>query len=388
MLSKILSIIMIVFLLSSCSNETNEKSIENKNNQEDTSQKIDDKKNKKAQKVTIIPNKKDAQNPKLEVLQFDDKSTEDIISFFEKFNIKFEKNDEIVDGVIEDQDGNLVDINKYDEKKFPDSPSTAWYVYKKKLNTLTTPIDDSNTSNLELHSLDTNGNIQENILLDNINYLEPLFVYDNNKLYYSSDTMDGKSVLGMINLDDYSFSNLKEYDFTKKDNKYKGDIITLISKQDDQIVYQLSTYNNQYFREDKPHANKLIYLSNPSKIVDIGDSNYDYIEKLGSYIICHHKPFNEDEELLEIYDDNFNLLYSLKDNPIERLIDLTILNKDNKDYLLIKDGLGTHYIIDLEDNNENYQLNNISTVGRDLSIIADKLVISTTDSTYIGYKNK
>lgn len=189
----------------------------------------------------------------------------------------------------------------------------------------------------------------------------------------------------MIDLDDYSITKLKEYDFTKEADLYKGPIITQLAKFDDYIVYQLSRFDNKNVRDEKARENKLLSLTNPNKEIDLSDKTFEYMKKLGRYIVCHPKSNKDCQEPVEIYDEDFKLILKLKNNPIERLVDTALLNRDGKAYLLIKDSLATHYLIDLADNEENYQLNNISTVGRDLSSIDNKLVLNLSDATYIGY---
>ena len=42
---------------------------------------------------------------------------------------------------------------------------------------------------------------------------------------------------------------------------------------------------------------------------------------------------------------------------MDRLVGVTKLEKDGKTYLLLSDGMWTHYIVDPENNKESYQLN-------------------------------
>ena len=388
MLAKILFISFILVSLSSCL-ATTDNEIKGGNNDIVSKEVVDvDKRDIGKDKIRYLAvNKNEGEVLNFNTLQFADKSMDQIISFFQEYNIKFDKDYETDSRLINNQEGKLSRIDAYDVEKFPEGPSTAWYFYNNKVYMLSTPVDEFGKCNLSLYILDSSGNVDQNILIKDINYLEPLYVYDFNKLYYSSDTLDGKSILGVVDLDDYSKEDLVKYDFSKEDDKYSGEVITLISKQGDEIIYQLSTFENQDLIYDKPKISKIKYLLNHKKVLEIGNSTYDSIKQLGTYIICHDRAYNDGGGIIEVFDDNFNLIYSLDNNPIERLMGLMLLKKDGREFLFVEDGLGTHYIVDLEKNKENYQINNISTVGRDLNIVGDSMILRSLDGVYVGDKD-
>ena len=156
-----------------------------------------------------------------------------------------------------------------------------------------------------------------------------------------------------------------------------------MTKLDGKIVYQVSHYENQLIGLDKPLKNKLVYLEDPNKEVDLGEDSFDVIEKYGDYIICHDKPYSIEDKFVKIYDKDFKLLYKTKE-LIDMLVNVTKLEKDGKTYLLLSDGMWTHYIVDPENNKESYQLNGIDNADRNFWYNIDKFVLSDYNQSYIG----
>ena len=247
---------------------------------------------------------------------------------------------------------------------------------------ITTSLEDGK-SDLEVYSKGLNEDPKVYTLIENINYLEPLYTYDGDKLYYSSDTADGRSILGVFNLDDFKNEKLLENILKVEDGKVTGDLISLVTKLDGKIVCQVSHYDGQSIRDDKPNNNKLVYIDDPSKEIDIGENNFDVFEKVGNYYISHDRGYGEEERFVKIYDKDFKLLYKTKE-PMDRLVGVTKLEKDGKTYLLLSDGMWTHYIVDPENNKESYQLNGIDNTDRNFWYNIDKFVLSDENVTYIG----
>lgn len=169
MLSKLLKLLILAVILSSCAKNMDK---QNKDKSSKLPSEMEDKTNKSTSKEEnekdyskLGIDKTELKIPKLKTIQFGDKSTEEIISFFEKYKVKFFENDRKVDGFIENQDGNLVSIDKFDEDKFPSEPSLAWYVYKDKLYMLITPMETSEKSDLSLYILDKSGEVEKKPLL-------------------------------------------------------------------------------------------------------------------------------------------------------------------------------------------------------------------------------
>lgn len=380
---KFLPILLISALLNSCSNTNQTSDLIDQTNK-NSANIISTEKEIKIEK-TIKPNDVNGKSVKFEIIEFDEKSTEDIIDFFNEYNLNFVKNNNLKSNFILDEKNEYHDGNNYDENNFPNTPSVAWSIYKNKLNMITTT-DLNNRSDLVLRTLDLDNNFKDTILMSDVLYRQPYYFYDDNKLYYSTIKTDGTSFIGSIDLEKLRPKEIVKYEPILKNNRYRGEIITLISKLNDEIVYQLSTYNNQALNDTKPLKNKLVYLSDADRNIDLGDNNYDVIQNIDSYIITHDTGYNNDEYLVKIYDTNFNLLYKLDNNQIDRVVGLTLLNKNENDYLLIMDGLQTFYIVDLKNNKDNYQLNNMSTLKRIVENNENGVIISSKEATFVGDK--
>ena len=349
-------------------------------------------KNKPTDKNTIIVNstkqekisldESGAKDLVFENLYFDDKNLDQIMDFFKDYNIDFEKSESHIRDFVADAKNNIYDGEKYGYDWAPQTPYLGNYVFNDRLNVITTSLEDGK-SDLEVYSKGLNEDPKVYTLIENINYLEPLYTYDGDKLYYSSDTADGRSILGVFNLDDFKNEKLLENILKVEDGKVTGDLISLVTKLDGKIVCQVSHYDGQSIRDDKPNNNKLVYIDDPSKEIDIGENNFDVFEKVGNYYISHDRGYGEEERFVKIYDKDFKLLYKTKE-PMDRLVGVTKLEKDGKTYLLLSDGMWTHYIVDPENNKESYQLNGIDNADRNFWYNIDKFVLSDENVTYIG----
>lgn len=320
-----------------------------------------------------------------ENLYFDDKDLDQIMDFFKDYGINFEKSDTRIYDFVSDAKNNIYDAGAFGYDWTPATAYEGTYVFDHRLNLITTNFDDEKMT-VEVYTKDKDKEVEKNTILDNIFNLET-YTYDEDKLYYGADTLDGKSILGVFSLDDYKNETLIENPLNLDGQKTIGDVISLVTKLDDEVVYQVSHYDNQVIGLDKPLKNKLVYLSNPNKEIDLGENSFDLIEKYGDYIICHDKPYSTEDKFVKIYDKNFRLLYKTKE-PIDRIVNVTKLEKDGKSYLLLSDGLWTHYIVDVEDNKNSYQLNGINSLSEDFWYRDDKFFLSSDDQTYIGIVKK
>ena len=259
-------------------------------------------------------------------------------------------------------------------------------MFDDRLNLLTTSLEDGK-SDLEVYTKDLDKDVKVSTLIENINYLEPLYTYVDDKLYYSSDTVDGKSILGVFSLKDFSNKYLVENSLELDGEKCTGDVISLVTELDEKIVYQVSHYDGQSIREDKPLKNKLVYLDNPNRQVDLGENNFDFFEKSGDYFISHDRGYGEEDSYVKIYDKNYKLLYKIT-APIDRLVNITNLEKNGKRYILLSDGMWTHYLVDVEENKQSYQLNGISSIDREFWYNRDKFILSSGGESYLGRVKK
>lgn len=316
-----------------------------------------------------------------ENLSFDDKNIDEIMDFFKDYGIDFEKSDTRIYDFVSDAKNNIYDGGDFGYDWTPNTAYEGTYIFDNRLNLITTNFDDEKMT-VEVYTKDKDKEVEKNTILDNIFNLET-YTYDDDKLYYGADTFDGKSILGVFSLDDYNNETLIEEPLNIDGQKARGDVISLVTKLDDEVVYQASHYDNQVIGLDKPLKNKLVYLNNPNKEVDLGDNSFDVIEKYGDYIICHDKPYSTEDKFVKIYDKNFKLLYKTKE-PMDRLVRVTKLEKDGKTYLLLSDGMRTHYLVDVEDNKNSYQLNGINAQDRYIFYNDDKFVLSNDHESYIG----
>lgn len=373
-------IILLCCFLVSCSNK--DKSEEKKQVQKNVIE-IDTKKQKE-EKYVLDESK--ASNIAFENLYFDNKDTEQIIDFFKDYNIFFKKSDTYIENIVVDSNNKFHDGEDYGYDWVPKTPYLGNYVFDDRLNLLTTSLEDGK-SDLEVYTKDLDKDVKVSTLIKNINYLEPLYTYDEDKLYYSSDTVDGKSILGVFSLENFSNKYLIENSLELDGDKCTGDVISLVTKLDEKIVYQDSHYDGQSIREDKPLKNKLVYLDNPNRQVDLGKNNFDFFEKYGDYFISHDRGYGEEDRFVKIYDKDFKLLYKIN-VPIDRLVNITNLEKNGKTYILLSDTMWTHYLVDVEENIQSYQLNGINSIDRDFWYNKDEFILSSDGESYLGRVEK
>ena len=373
-------IILLCCCLVSCSNK--DKSEENKQIQKNVIE-ID---TKKQQEEKYVLDESGATDLVFENLYFDNKDTEQVIDFFKDYDIYFEKSDSYIKNVVADSNNKFHDGEDYGYDWVPKTPYLGNYVFDDRLNLLTTSLEDGK-SDLEVYTKDLDKDVKVYTLIENINYLEPLYTYVDDKLYYSSDTVDNKSILGVFSLDDFSNKYLVENSLELDHEKCTGDVISLVTKLDEKIAYQVSHYDGQSIREDKPLKNKLVYLDNPNRQVDLGENNFDFFEKSGDYFISHDRGYGEEERYVKIYDKDYKLLYKIT-VPIDRLVNITNLEKNGKRYILLSDGMWTHYLVDVEENKQSYQLNGINSIDRDFWYNKDKFILSSGGESYLGRVKK
>lgn len=377
---KVKIIILLCFCLVSCSNE--DKSDEKKQVQNNVIE-IDTKKQKEEKYVI---DESGASDLIFENLYFDNKDTEQVIDFFKDYNLDFEKSNSYIENIVVDSNNKFHDSEDYGYDWVPKTPYLGNYVFDDRLNLLTTSLEEGK-SDLEVYTKDLDKDVKVSTLIENINYLEPLYTYVDDKLYYSSDTVDGKSILGVFSLEDFSNKYLVKNSLELDGEKCTGDVISLVTELDEKIVYQVSHYDGQSIREDKPLKNKLVYLDNPSWQVDIGKNNFDFFEKSGDYFISHDRGYGEEDRLVKIYDKDYKLLYKIT-APIDRLVNITNLEKNGKRYILLSDGMWTHYLVDVEENKQSYQLNGINSIDRDFWYNGDKFILSSGGESYLGRVKK
>lgn len=320
-----------------------------------------------------------------ENLFFEDKDMDQVMDFFKDYGVEFEKSDTYIRDFVADAKNNIYDGGEFGYDWTPETSYEGSYVFDNRMNLIATNLEDGKMT-VEVYTKDKDKEVEKNTILDNISNLET-YIYDDDKLYYGADTLDGNSILGYFSLGDFQNESLVVNPIELDGVKATGDVITLVTKLDDDVVYQVSHYENQVLGEDKPLKNKLVYLNNPNKEVDLGENSFDVIEKYGGYIICHDKSFGTEDKYVKIYDKDFKLLYKTKE-PIDRLVKVTKLEKDGKTYLLLSDGLWTHYIVDVEENKNSYQLNGINAKDRYFFYSDDKFVISNDHESYIGKVRK
>lgn len=373
-------IILLCFCLVSCSNK--DKSEENKQIQKNVIE-IDTKKQKEEKYVI---DESGASDLIFENLYFDNKDTEQVIDFFKDYNLDFEKSDSYIENVVADSNNKFHDSEDYGYDRVPKTPYLGNYVFDDRLNLLTTSLEDGK-SDLEVYTKDLDKDVKVSTLIENINYLEPLYTYVDDKLYYSSDTVDGKSILGVFSLEDFSNKYLVENSLELDHEKCTGDVISLVTELEEKIVYQVSHYDGQSIREDKPRKNKLVYLDNPNRQVDLGENNFDFFEKSGDYFISHDRGYGEEDRYVKIYDKNYKLLYKIT-APIDRLVNITNLEKNGKRYILLSDTMWTHYLVGVEENKQSYQLNGINSIDRDFWYNKDKFILSNGGESYLGRVKK
>lgn len=316
-----------------------------------------------------------------ENISFDDKDLDQVMDFFKDYGIDFEKSDTYIKDFVADATNNIYDGGDFGYDWTPDTAYEGSYVFDNRMNLIATNLEDGKMT-VELYTKDKDKEVEKNTILDNISNLET-YIYDDDKLYYGADSLDGNSILGYYSLDDYKNESLVVNPLELDGGKATGDVITLVTKLDDDVVYQVSYYENQVLGENKPLKNKLVYLNNPNKDVDLGENSFDVIEKYGDYIICHDKSYGSEDKYVKIYDKDFKLLYKTKE-PMDRLVNVTKLEKEGKTYLLLSDGMWTHYIVDVEDNKASYQLNGINSIDRNFWYRDNKFILSSDHESYIG----
>ena len=314
-------------------------------------------------------------------LSFEDKDMDQVMDFFKDYGVQFEKSDTYIRDFVADAKNNIYDGGEFGYDWTPETSYEGPYVFDNRMNLIATNLEDGKMT-VEVYTKDKDKEVVKNTILDNISNLET-YIYDDDKLYYGVDSLDGNSILGYFSLDDYKNETLVVNPIELDGQKATGDVITLVTKLDDDVVYQVSHYDNQVLGEDKPLKNKLVYLNNPNKEVDLSENSFDVIEKYGDYIICHDKSYGSEDKYVKIYDKDFKLLYKTKE-PIDRLVNVTKLEKDGKTYLLLSDGMWTHYIVDVEENKDSYQLNGINSQDRNFWYRDNKFVLSSADQSYMG----
>lgn len=316
-----------------------------------------------------------------ENLSFEDKDMDQVMDFFKDYGVEFEKSDTYIRDFVADAKNNIYDGGEFGYDWTPETSYEGPYVFDNRMNLIATNLEDGKMT-VEVYTKDKDKEVEKNTILDNISNLET-YIYDDDKLYYGVDSLDGNSILGYFSLDDYKNETLVVNPIELDGGKATGDVITLVTKLGDDVVYQVSHYDNQVLGEDKPLKNKLVYLKNPNKEVDLGENSFDVIEKYGDYIICHDKSYGSEDKYVKIYDRDFKLLYKTKE-PIDRLVNVTKLEKDGKTYLLLSDGMWTNYIVDVEENKNSYQLNGINSQDRNFWYRDNKFVLSSADQSYMG----
>lgn len=320
-----------------------------------------------------------------ENLSFEDKDMDQVMDFFKDYGVEFEKSDTYIRDFVAYAKNNIYDGGEFGYDWTPETSYEGSYVFDNRMNLIATNLEDGKMT-VEVYTKDKDKEVEKNTILDNISNLET-YIYDDDKLYYGADSLDGNSILGYFSLGDFQNESLVVNPIKLDGGNATGDVITLVTKLDDDVVYQVSHYENQVLGEDKPLKNKLVYLANPNKEINLGENSFDVIEKYGDYIICHDKTYGTDEKYVKIYDKDFRLLYKTAE-PMDRLVNISKLEKDGKTYLLLSDGLWTHYIVDVEENKNSYQLNGINAKDRYFFYSDDKFVISNDHESYIGKVRK
>lgn len=74
--------------------------------------------------------------------------------------------------------------------------------------------------------------------------------------------------------------------------------------------------------------------------------------------------------------------------PIDRLVNITNLEKNGKTYILLSDTMWTHYLVDVEENIQSYQLNGINSIDRDFWYNKDKFILESVGESYLGRVKK
>ena len=320
-----------------------------------------------------------------ENLSFEDKDMDQVMDFFKDYGVQFEKSDTYIRDFVADAKNNIYDGGEFGYDWTPETSYEGSYVFDNRMNLIATNLEDGKMT-VELYTKDKDKEVEKNTIIDNISNLET-YIYDDNKLYYGVDTLDGNSILGYLSLGDFQNESLVVNPIKLDGGKATGVVITLVTKLDDDVVYQVSHYENQVLGEDKPMKNKLVYLNNPNKEVDLGENSFDVVEKYDDYIICHDKSYGTEDKYVKIYDKDFKLLYKTAE-PIDRLVNVSKLEKDGKTSMLLSDGMWTHYIVDVEENKNSYQLNGINAKDRYFFYSDDKFVISNDHESYIGKVRK
>lgn len=320
-----------------------------------------------------------------ENLSFEDKDMDQVMDFFKDYGVQFEKSDTYIRDFVADAKNNIYDGGEFGYDWTPETSYEGSYVFDNRMNLIATNLEDGKMT-VELYTKDKDKEVEKNTIIDNISNLET-YIYDDDKLYYGVDTLDGNSILGYFSLGDFQNESLVVNPIKLDGGKATGVVITLVTKLDDDVVYQVSHYENQVLGEDKPMKNKLVYLNNPNKEVDLGENSFDVVEKYDDYIICHDKSYGTEDKYVKIYDKDFKLLYKTAE-PKDRLVNISKLEKDGKTYLLLSDGLWTHYIVDVEENKNSYQLNGINAKDGYFFYSDDKFVISNDHESYIGKVRK
>ncbi len=320
-----------------------------------------------------------------ENLSFEDKDIDQVMDFFKDYGVRFEKSDTYIRDFVADAKNNIYDGGEFGYDWTPETSYEGSYVFGNRMNLIATNLEDGKMT-VEVYTKDKDKEVEKNTILDNISNLET-YIYDDDKLYYGVDTLDGNSILGYFSLDDNKNKSLVVNPIKLDGGKATGDVITLVTKLDDDLVYQVSHYDNQVIGEDKPIKNKLVYLNNPNKEVDLGENSFDVVEKYDDYIICHDKSYGTEDKYVKIYDKDFKLLYKTAE-PIDRLVNISKLEKDGKTYLLLSDGMWTDYLVDVKENKKSIQLNGINAKDRYFFYSDDKFVISNDHESYIGKVRK
>lgn len=311
---------------------------------------------------------------------------DEILNFFKSFDINYSAMSETLGLLVKNDKNKSVNLSHTFFEEIP-SYSKELFYYNDKLYLIYTDNskDDSNRCDLILREIDKNKNINEETLVKNIMFIEPFSSCIGSRLYFSTISLDGKSIFSYYNLDSGEVTSIKESDFNVSDKGVcSGEYVTFISEYQAKPIYQISTYENQSLTTDKPKKNELVFLDENLK-----DSNSFDIDPIDSFytiddmIFTHDRMYDDNKTTIRLYDKNFKEFYKSDDIFINRVIGVKKLKRKDKDYILLKEEGENLILLDYKDNSIYYLAKYIGDTFSYINIIGEDLVFDAGDGKYI-----
>lgn len=332
---KILAVILAVLLLVSCGRGTKVKNTSD-NTVEYSSQKSENKSTEEKTDIHKLQN------------------VDEVVTELKKYSmdLSIEKiTGKQISTIIPKNDGSYGNLSEYSTKDLFSGPSTGLYLYNDELCFLTNKTVKTNgewENLLQLVKVNYDGSKKEIVLAEDVKFMEPFYAYDGDRLYFSYIGNKGGAYLSVIDLSTEEVIKLKEFNLksNEKQNLFTGEMITLMSIDEDKLIIQISGYEDQNPLSDEPKTNRIIRLNNDLKEELITETKtLDSIHQMEDYCLEQGRLYTGFKTFVNIRNKTTNKI-ELELKNVE-LTDASGAIQIDKNFIVVNQLGGDCYIIDL-----------------------------------------